>query len=205
LLQDKKIREKNTPEKDEQRRKMKIAFDLDGVLVNLMEVFDGLLHQRYGKTVTPTGNFHITVEGISEVEVADLLYECIRMHDRISPFPYASELLKRVHEVTDDVITIVTARPKVFASETFFLVDRICPVPYRISMVESHTEKINHLRKFDAFVEDRRKTAFLLADAGKTVFLVNRPYNVCPDHPNIRKIEDLGELLSIIEKAHPIR
>jgi hypothetical protein len=179
---------------------VKIAFDLDGVLVNLMDVFERLLHERYGKAVSPTGNFHITVEGVSDAEVTGLLYECITMHDKLPPFPHAAELLKRVHEVTDDVVTIVTARPKVFASETFLLLDRICPVPYRISMVESHTEKIVHLRNFDAFVEDRRKTAFLLAEAGMTVYLLNRPYNRCPDHPRIRKIDHLGELLAIIDK-----
>ncbi len=133
--------------------------------------------------------------------MTSLLYESVKMYDKILPFPYASELLKLVYEVTDDVVTIVTARPKVFASETFLLVDRICPVPFRISMVESHTEKINHLRKFDTFVEDRRKTALMLADAGMTVYLLNRPYNLCPDHSNINKIDHLGELLAIIAEA----
>ncbi len=43
---------------------MKIAFDLDGVLVNLMDVFDRLLYGRYGKVAEDTGSFEILVDGV---------------------------------------------------------------------------------------------------------------------------------------------
>ena len=103
---------------------------------------------------------------------------------------------------TEDSIYFVTQRPKKYASETFQLIQRFCPYPFKVAMCDSSDDKYKYLTDYKYFVEDRRRTALQLAQESITVYVPPRSWNkmkVCPDYicrlPT--GIEDLFPLIEL--------
>jgi len=181
---------------------LNIAFDLDGVLVDIMKCFDRIIWEEYQTIQLPVNQFETKTDPYLD---EDTIWECIQqaMHrvDEITIYPGATELLEKLYDLTGEPVKIITARhPKSLANVTHKLIsERLCTVPYELTLV-ANGSKAPYLRRYDFMVEDRRRTAFELANLDKKVYLINAYYNqpnkVYPkDHPLIKRISGIHELI----------
>jgi len=181
---------------------IEIAFDLDGTLINIMDPVERLLMEKYGAKIIHPDGFQLHTEPFLE---DDLIWDCIieayDYHDEIKIYPGAKEIITQLYNASDnDPVKIITARPlKRSANTTYkFISERLCDLPYELVLV-SDNDKLPYLNRYTYFVEDRRKTAITLADAGKIVFLLRRPWNALPaPHKNIIMIDKLEDLLPYV-------
>ena len=184
---------------------LNIAFDLDGVLVDIMPAVNRLLKERHNVKMLPIKQWNIKTE--PEQLPEDLIWECIhsaydRMDD-IRIYSGAKELLWKLFELTDhqDPVKIITARPpKRAANLTYKVVsERLCDFPYELVIV-SDNDKLPYLNRYKYMVEDRRRTAKYLAWEGKHVYLVNRTYNKMEKTERVSRIRGVYDLIPIAEK-----
>jgi len=178
-----------------------IAFDLDGVLVNLMDMFDRTLIKHHaGYVRIRNGQFKMeTIPPLSNSQIWKVFYDIFERPYEIEIFPGVPDVLRTIARVTGRPIRIITARPEKFVYQTSLLVKRFTEGPVELFLVGDFKDKIKHLEGVDYFVEDRRATALLLATFGKTVFLMDRHYNqMTDDNPiweQIIRIHDIREIL----------
>lgn len=178
-----------------------IAFDLDGTLIWLMPVVERLLWEKHKVRVPKSRKFRVTTEPeIPFEDLWDCFYEAFTCIDEIKVVPGATELLRKLHLLSDnDPVKIVTARPLKAANDTYKLVKKVCPdFPYELIIVEDTENKKLHLNRYHYFVDDRRKTALDLAEHGIKVYLpicnYNQPF---PPHYNVTPIDSIQELIPI--------
>jgi len=185
-----------------------IAFDLDSTLVDLTTVFNTVLDEMFpGHRKLNVDSFQIHTEpALTNKEIWWVFYEVFPRVKDLKPFPGAIETLEKLYQYTGDPISIITARPMNFATETYRLVHRIMgSIPYSLHITQDSREKIKYLHGIDYFVDDRRRTAIELAENGKHVYLVDRPWNQeLPDlspkvFHSITRIAEVEALKPIIE------
>ena len=178
-----------------------IAFDIDETMGRFMAPVEEILKSRgykfndigmydIQKSVTP----HLSKKEMYEIfEIVYASPKSVPIIDR------APELCTRLFEKTGDPVMFITSRPFQWASETHRLVRRFCRVPYILIFADPQYGKLPYMNGTNFFVDDRRKTALKLAEAGKTVFVPIRTWNDgIKNNPNIVYIEDVGDLISYI-------
>ncbi len=179
-----------------------IAFDIDGVVADTMQIFVTLAHEKYGLT-------HFSKEDIYSYD----LYECLHLEKdiiddlirltlsgeytmRIPPVEGAPEVLAQLARTTP--LTFVTARirPEPIAQWLF----RILPgVPAeRITVLASGAPeiKLDILNKLEIryFVEDRVETCRQLKRAGIQPFLFVQPWNRDEPADGLIRIQNWDQL-----------
>ncbi len=179
-----------------------IAFDIDGVVADTMEIFVRLAHEKYGLT-------HLSKEDISSYN----LYECLHLEKdiiddlirltlspehtmRIHPLAGAPEVLAQLARATP--LRFVTARTCPESISQWLL--RILPsVPAeRITVLasgapETKLEILNGL-EIRYFVEDRVETCRQLKWAGIQPFLFVQPWNRYEPADGFIRVENWGQL-----------
>ena len=175
---------------------LKIAFDLDEVLVHLMPSVYRHLDEMYGAVRVKHDQFRIETDPpLSNTKVWKAIRAAIKDWENIEIEPRADEVMKTFYEVTERPIRVITARPLDCVEHTHRLVRHFCKVPHEIIFAGSES-KMTHLLDTDAMVEDRRKTALYLAEHGKTVFLVDKPHNQIENPPKgIIRIPHISKML----------
>ena len=176
---------------------LKIAFDMDGVLINLMPVIQKHLFIMYqdAGTIIENGTHKIKTSGnLSSNKVWKAIDRAYMDIDEIQPIHGASTLVAALHCFSESPVRVVTARPersRLITEST--LINKFPGVPFDLRMNQN---KLLELDDIGYFVEDRRKTAIDLAVAGKIVFLLDKPYNQVPgkEHENIIRLYDLLHL-----------
>jgi uncharacterized HAD superfamily protein len=175
-----------------------IAFDLDGTLVDLMTTVKRLVAEDYDVEVMPQNQWKmITEPQVTSLEVWKCIHKAYKMLDSTHPYPGAQELLQKLFHLSGcaDPIKIITARPITSAHHAYMLMDtRFTGFDYELILTEKD-EKLMYLNRYSCMVEDKAKTAVHLAEHGKSVFLLDRPYNQMPPIKNIVRIKDIRELL----------
>ena len=181
-----------------------IAFDLDGVLVDVWSNVLEIIKERYDCKILPQTEHQLHTEPQISNE---LIWECIFIaYEQIGTveiYPGAEELLEKLFHLSgcNDPIRIITARPALTASNTYeFFEKRFNGFEYEIIFAPGQ-DKLQYLNRYGYMVEDRRKTAKHLADNGKTVFLLDRQYNQMVElNPGIRRIGNLEDLIPYANK-----
>ncbi len=177
--------------------KMKrIAFDIDDILVDFIEVFSWLLNKN-GITIKPYDAYKINTEpDLSQEEFLKFVNKAHRYWERFRPIPGALSLIGETWIVTNRPIQFVTARSIHVATDTHLTVKNILGrhIPFSIAFTHNGAKHL-HLEDVDYFVDDRRKNAIELANWGMEVFIPRRKYNHIEDPPNnIHVIDDLHQL-----------
>lgn len=180
-----------------------IAFDLDGTLINIMDPVERLLFEKFGAKIVHPDGFQLHTEPFLEDEqIWECINEAYEFHDEIKIYPGATELLTKLYSLSDnDPIKIITARPPKRAANTTYkyVSERLCDLPYELVIV-SDNDKLPYLHRYTYFVEDRRKTAIQLAEAGKKVFFLKRKWNKLPKaYENICEIDAIKRLIPFAE------
>jgi uncharacterized HAD superfamily protein len=181
-----------------------VAFDIDGVVADIMTTFLELARERYGRN-------HLRYEDITTYYLEDcldlepwiihtLIRELIdRPHELpVEPFPHAVPVLTRLAQ--EAPLLFVTARDRA-APIQCWLNRTLASLPAEAIRVlatgdpDTKVEclKAHHIRYF---VEDRLETCRHLAQAGITPILFAQPWNRQP-HPflEVQSWPDLSRLL----------
>ena len=181
---------------------MNTAFDLDGVLIDILPVLRRELLRITNIDIGELKDLrHYGFEryGVTEKQKDQALersYPQYRDHSRIDG---ATEVIHN----QPYPIQVVTARSSKFLISTFGALEYHFPdVPFEVAFTNGHNNKLEIVKDFDFFVEDRGETALHLAEHGLKVFLLDKPYNQGFEHPNIIPIDDLRELLYFTHKKH---
>jgi uncharacterized HAD superfamily protein len=169
----------------------RLAFDIDGVVADIMTPFLVLVRERYD-----LGHHlryeHITTFALDECldlpdwVIDELIREFIdRPHELpVEPFPHAAPVLTRV--AAQHPLLFITARDRLRPIQTW-LERLLAPVPQELIRVVATGDpdaKIHYLQDhgIEYFVEDRLETCFHLALHGVNPILFVQPWNRQP-HP----------------------
>jgi uncharacterized HAD superfamily protein len=183
----------------------RLAFDIDGVVADIMTTFLALARERYNR------GHHLRYEHITTFYLEDcldlpswIIDELIReLIDRphelpVAPFPHAVPVLTRLAQETP--LLFVTARDRKRPIE-HWLHRNLAPVPpsaIRVLATGDPDAKIHCLQDhgIQYFVEDRLETCLQLADHGITPIVFAQPWNRLPHpFPEVQGWPELGSLL----------
>ena len=180
---------------------MKVALDLDGVICNTPEIIEREVMVRGYKTHNETYLFKIL--GINDS--TDILKEIIddifynKMDDIVPYSEYLYNTMKEIDIIAD--ISIVTARREEFVDVTRTWLKKYFPDTKMNLLHLPSSEKPQFIKNngFDAFVEDRLRTANEAARIGIKTYLVNRRWNMYRrTDKSITRIYDLSTFHSLI-------
>jgi uncharacterized HAD superfamily protein len=192
------------PEKIKQIPLDRLAFDIDGVVADIMTTFLGMARERYGR-----GHLryeHITtffLEDCLDLEpwiIDTLIRELIdRPHELpVEPFPHAVPVLTRLAAETP--LLFITARDRARPIQTWLhrTLDQVPKEAIRVFATGDPDRKIHYLKEHGIhyFVEDRLETCHYLADHGITPILFVQPWNR-QEHPFI-EVKDWPELAGLL-------
>lgn len=178
-------------------KRIKIAFDLDGTLADLMTVFIPILESMTGKDLKEwrknRTNYNLVDKemGIDIKMINKALKMSYGMHKYTTIYPMVTELMHFLYTKTGEPPHIITARPIRAAEFTHKLVRRLMHgVPYLLTFSGGPDTKHIFLKPYEYFVEDRRKIALGLEKLGWKIFLLDKPYNQIEEYkPRIERIK----------------
>jgi uncharacterized HAD superfamily protein len=182
-----------------------LAFDIDGVVADIMTTFLALARERYNQ-----GHHlryeHITTFMLSECLdlptsiIEELIRELIdRPHELdISPFPQAVPVLTRLAQ--DTPLLFVTARDRARPIERWLHrnLAEVPPAAIRVLATGDPDTKIHYLKDhgIQYFVEDRLETCLQLAEHGITPIVFAQPWNRQPhSFPEVADWPALADLI----------
>lgn len=194
----------SSPPKIDLIPKDRVAFDIDGVVADIMTTFLEMARDRYGR-----GHLryeHITtffLEECLDLEpwiIDTLIRELIdRPHELpVEPFPHAAPVLTRLARETP--LLFITARDRARPIETWLhrTLDQVDPAAIRVCATGDPDSKIHYLQEHSIryFVEDRLETCHHLAAHGITPILFAQPWNR-REHPFL-EVSDWLELAGLL-------
>jgi uncharacterized HAD superfamily protein len=183
----------------------RLAFDIDGVVADIMTTFLALARERYNQ------GHHLRYEHITTFYLEDcldlppwIIDELIReLIDRphelpVAPFPHAVPVLTRLAQETP--LLFVTARDRKRPIEHWLHrnLAQVPPSAIRVLATGDPDAKIHCLQDhgIQYFVEDRLETCLQLADHGITPIVFAQPWNRLPHpFPEVQGWPELGGLL----------
>jgi len=156
---------------------------------------------KYGFDINKdnTRGFKFEVPGVSDDTIYRLIgYVIKNLSHEIKPYDEALVPLYGYYDKTKKPLYFVTARHRSNEKVTRTWLNKYIDVPFDVAVGVGCTHKAGHLikRGYNAFVDDRYKTAIHLSERIDKVFLFNRPWNQGREVPNnVKRIDYLGELL----------
>lgn len=161
---------------------LNIAFDLDGVFIDVGEVIKDLILKDGHKYIENDEYQYETNPPMPDGYFWKIVKKAYKLYNKTPLFPYSRRIIKTLYALSADPITIITARPHWSANDTYKQMDLLFgDTPYILIMTGSSSDKLKYLNRFEYFVEDRRKTAIEVASIGKLAIMPRRHYNVLPD------------------------
>ena len=168
-----------------------LAFDIDGVVADIMTTFLELARSRYDC------GHHLRYEDLTTFRLEDcldlepviirsLIRELIdRPHElTVAPMPHAVSVLTRL--AREIPLLFVTARDRATPIKTWLYrtLAQVPPVAIRVVATGDHNTKLHYLLDHGVqfFVEDRLETCQQLAEHGIIPILFAQPWNRRP-HP----------------------
>jgi uncharacterized HAD superfamily protein len=183
----------------------RLAFDIDGVVADIMTTFLTLARERFDV------GHHLRYEHITTFyleECLDLPPEVIealirelidRPHELpVEPLPHAVPVLSRLAQ--DTPLLFVTARDRARPIRTWLTrtLTGVSPEAIRVVATGDPDTKLHYLQDhgIQYFVEDRLETCLHLAENGVTPILFAQPWNRRP-HPFL-EVRDWPELAGLL-------
>jgi uncharacterized HAD superfamily protein len=183
----------------------KLAFDIDGVVADIMTTFLVLVRERYNRG----HNFryeNLTTFSLAEcldlppTIITDIIRELIdRPHELpVEPFPHAVSVLTRLAQ--EMPLLFVTARDRARPIERWLRQNlaAVDPAAIRVLATGDPDTKIHYLEDHGIryFVEDRLETCLQLAAHGITPIVFAQPWNRHPHpFPEVQSWPELAGLL----------
>lgn len=168
--------------------KNSIAFDIDGVLVNTMELILYLVYEKLGRNYSYDQLTEYDIAqclNISEEDAYQVYMDILsdNYNDRLELINGAKAVMQKLAAVTDKIL-LITARHKLGNFKTWLCSALELPED-KIEMIGtgSFEAKLTVLREHGKTVmmEDRLETCFILAAGGITPLLFVQPWNRKPN------------------------
>ena len=174
---------------------MKIAVDVDGVISNTIPLIIENIEKRGFRVVFDKYNPAIVGIDDREAFMSEVVQDVYtNQMDELKPY---DDAVTSIPKIIKDVgsIMFVTARREKFIKPTFDWLDAHFDASFKLVHMSSGKKPQFILdRKFDAFIEDRLRTANSAAELGIKIYLINRPWNVGrPVHSDVIRIDSLEE------------
>jgi uncharacterized HAD superfamily protein len=168
----------------------RVAFDIDGVVADIMTTFLDLARERYGRENLCYDQItSFRLEDCLDLEpwiIQELIQELLdRVHELpVEPLPHAVSVLTRL--AGEAPLLFVTARDQAEPIQCW-LNRALAPVPpesIRVLATGDPDTKLEYLQAhaIEYFVEDRLETCWPLPDHGITPIVFAQPWNRHP-HP----------------------
>jgi uncharacterized HAD superfamily protein len=188
--------------------KMNLLLDVDGVLLNWLEGFEGyLLHEAHHLHRDFTGLEHVdTLEELLGMTEHNMHTWIERFHhdahfEHLKPLPGAQKALTILKDWCHLVcITASGSSPDSANMRTRNLVKVFGDVFQDIICVDRSWDKPPHLAAYEAgyWVEDQLKNALMGVQAGHMSFLMDAPYNRKHDDHSIQRVTNMLQVGEII-------
>lgn len=168
--------------------KNSMAFDVDGVLVNTMELILSLAEEKLGRTYTYDQLTEYDIAqclDIAEEDARQIYMDIISddYNDRLELIPGAREVMQKLAAVTDTIL-LITARHRL-GNFKEWLCNALEVPEDKVKMIGtgSFEAKLEVLREHDktVMVEDRLETCHILDEGGVTPLLFVQPWNRKPN------------------------
>lgn len=183
------------------KKRLNVAFDLDGTCINLKKVMDDVVKEYYDDVFVDHNEFKLkTNNGLDQEGILNVIEIACSRIDDIEPYEGVQKLFETLYSITKEPIPIVTARPSSQLQSAHDVVEKFSTVPFFIGYAKGWQQKFKFLTRYSYYVEDRRKTAFDLANRGKIVYLLARDYNKILNkerHFNIIRIGNIEDLILV--------
>lgn len=183
---------------------MKIGFDLDGCVIQLMPTMLRILKKKYGLSYTIDDVTSFKLEdclGITEDMIIDIVDTAATEWRSNKPYEGAIDFITDYHRRSEEIVTFVTARHPKFKIVTFNWLDRWLPhTPYELILTGNYnkSEIVKDLR-MDMFVEDYDDCVLELASNGVFVFMPARPWNRDVNLPNVITFHEWSDIHCILD------
>lgn len=181
---------------------MKIAYDLDGVVIDTYELIRQCLLDEYGINFKKEEHkqYRFEIPGVSDLEAHRVIADYLQIHwPKAKPIPGSLWAIKQIHRITKEKPIFITARAlDTFSTTNQWLTKHLgIGVPFTIHMTTFDPKhKIVESIGVDWFVEDRYKEANECAPFVKKMFLYNSPWNENRAllYNNIQRINNLNDI-----------
>jgi hypothetical protein len=180
-----------------------IALDIDGVLLNVEPAIEKHLLRIFGPAGRRLRNGRHAIQtegGISKDGVHVAIGCALRDIDEIKPIYGAGVLLGVISLLTRAPVQCVTARRPEVAAYTDRALARWFGVPFNVVHTGGARKSEHTPAQF--VVEDRRRNALELVDAGRTVLLLDTEYNQMPEMEGVIRFKNNYQLAGFICR-HP--
>jgi hypothetical protein len=200
-----KVASREAPRKAPTIPRDRLAFDIDGVVADIMTTFLDLARERFD-----VGHHlryeHITTFSLKECLdlepriIEELIRELIdRPHELpVAPLPHAVPVLTRL--AGEAPLIFITARDRARPIETWLhrTLAGVPPAAIRVVATGDADAKLHYLRdhRIQYFVEDRLETCLHLAEHGITPILFAQPWNRRPH--SFLEVADWPELAGLL-------
>ena len=178
---------------------MKISVDIDGVVCSTIPNMIKAIEKR-GYTVT-FDKYNPYIEGVEDIEA--LMYEVVgeiysTQMDQIKPYDDAVSAIPLIAKYIGP-ITFVTARKEQWHDATLKWLQSHFKIPFDLVHKRSfHKSQFILDEGFDAFIEDRLRTANQAAELGINTYLINRSWNIGrPVHTGVTRVRSLFDFYTI--------
>ncbi|MFP3868575.1 MAG: 5' nucleotidase, NT5C type [Desulfobacteraceae bacterium] len=187
----------------------KVAFDIDGVVADIMTTFINLGRERYGLD-------HLRYEDITDfylhrclkmdqaiiMEILEMLID--RPHElEIEPLPHAVPVLTKLAQ--EAPLLFITARDRTEPIQMWLCrtLSQVPPTAMRIIATGDPDTKLEYLHDhgIEYFVEDRLDTCWQLSQNGVTPIVYDQPWNR-QTHP-FRIVYDWQDIARLLFKDFP--
>lgn len=163
------------------KRLMRLAVDIDGVLANLVADFVPLMNRRFGCNLTPddiTQYAFEAVAGVPTAEMDDFIRSLIStgFYGGLTPVHGAADALRALRPQAH--IHLITSRPAELEAETRDWLHRHT-IPYDALTFRRRPHKLRAEDRADVVIEDDLEAALTAATLAPRVFLLDYPYNRC--------------------------
>ena len=183
----------------------KAAFDLDGVVVDVVTPFLRLLGERYNyKGFTPedvTGFDLAAVLGVPEEIVGELLVDLFERPIEIGarPYPGAARVLAKLGRM--EPLLFITSRPSPEPITAWFeaILPRLPPSRFEVVATGDPELKLECLLERNRlyFIDDYLDTCIMLSQAGLKPFVFDQPWNRSDESlPRIKGWDELYRLFA---------
>jgi hypothetical protein len=194
-----------------------IAFDMDSVL-NQGDYLREYIIRHFGASGDirergPEGyiKFNYHVEGVSRNQMYKAIHQGVYEESPSSlPSPFMAQVLKYVHEITEQPIAVITARANTNAGVTYrWLMENLDGTPFKVYVMHG-VPKLGVIEALgaDIFIDDRWKTVNSLGGYIPYPILFKQEWNQGRPKPagsfEIRDLRDIIPLVNIHRGRNPM-
>jgi uncharacterized HAD superfamily protein len=164
-------------------RNLKIAIDIDGVIVDLVTAMLPLLSKACGRPVHHEDIYCFDIGKALNIESKmQYIWDQVYHSDILQTAPPIKGAIMGLDKLSNHEIWLVTHRPKWTQQDTELWLKEKKIKYHRLEFVRS-TKKLSVGPDFDVFLEDNLEQACAIAEAGIQAILLSHPWNTCTTLP----------------------